>query len=165
MGHFVSSTREREKMDSNIAVERKNVGDQVKGVWQCSKRRNSNNRHLVDLHYKSANFVLAMLGFNPSITHLAKTQCIIMSPEVGKTYLLKCTPNEDSNQPAHARSLIRVFVVGMKNFASLAIRKCAQWRFWSDCANAQADMNFRWAHFWWYVFRRYGSYSVQCSTL
>ena len=32
MGHFVSSTREREKMDSNIAVERKNVGDQVKGV-------------------------------------------------------------------------------------------------------------------------------------
>ena len=29
-----------------------------------------------------------------------------------------------------------------RNFASLTI-KCAQWRFWSDCANAQSDLNLR----------------------
>ena len=28
----------------------------------------------------------------------------------------------------------------------LGYPKCAQWRFWSDCANAQADLNLRWAH-------------------
>ena len=26
------------------------------------------------------------------------------------------------------------------------LSKFAQWRFWSDCANAQADLNLRWAH-------------------
>ena len=31
-----------------------------------------------------------------------------------KPYLLTCAPNEDSNQPAHPRSLIRVFVVRIK---------------------------------------------------
>ena len=35
-------------------------------------------------------------------------------PQCEKTYLLTCAPNEDSNQPAHPRSLIRVFVVRMK---------------------------------------------------
>ena len=28
----------------------------------------------------------------------------------------------------------------------LCLLKCVQWRFWSDCANAQADLNLRWAH-------------------
>ena len=32
-------------------------------------------------------------------------------PQRKKTYQLTCAPNEDSNQPAHPRSLIRVFVV------------------------------------------------------
>ena len=39
----------------------------------------------------------------------------------------------------------------------LGYPKCAQCRFWSDCANAQADLNLRNAHVWWYVFRRCGS--------
>ena len=39
-----------------------------------------------------------------------------------------------------------VFVVRIKNFTSLTVQKCAQWRFWSDCANAQAALNFHWAH-------------------
>ena len=28
----------------------------------------------------------------------------------------------------------------------LGYPKCAQWRFWSECADAQADLNLRWAH-------------------
>ena len=45
----------------------------------------------------------------------------------------------------YPRSLIRVFVVRMKKLCLLGYPKCAQWRFWSDCANAQSDLNLRWA--------------------
>ena len=74
-------------------------------------------------------------------------QCLISyEPQREKTYLVTCEPNEDSNQPAHPRCLIRVFVVRMKKLCILAYPKCGQWRFWSDCANAQADLNLRWPH-------------------
>ena len=53
--------------------------------------------------------------------------------------------NKDSNQPAHLRSLIRVFIVRMKKFCIFYYSKCAQWWFWSDCANAFADLNLGWA--------------------
>ena len=43
-----------------------------------------------------------------------------------ETYILTCTPNENSDQPAHPRSLIRVFFVCLKknpkNLVSLAIQ-------------------------------------------
>ena len=39
-----------------------------------------------------------------------------------KSYLLLCAPNEDSDQPAHPRSLISVFVVHMRNPAALAFQ-------------------------------------------
>ena len=45
-----------------------------------------------------------------------------------------------------SRSLIRVFVVRLKKRNILSYPKERQWRFWSDCANAQADLNLRWAH-------------------
>ena len=47
---------------------------------------------------------------------------------------------------AHPRCLIRVFIVRTKKLCILGYPKCAQWRFWSDCANAQSDLNLRWAH-------------------
>ena len=53
---------------------------------------------------------------------------------------------EDSNQLVHSRSLIRDIVVRMKKFCILGYPKCVQWRFWSDYANAQADLNLRLAH-------------------
>ena len=60
--------------------------------------------------------------------------------------LLNRALNEDSNQSAHLRILIRVFVVRIKKVGILCYPKRAQWRFWSDCANAQSDLNLRWAH-------------------
>ena len=63
-----------------------------------------------------------------------------------ETYLRRCAPIEDSNQPAHPRSLIKVFVVRMKKFCVLCYPKCAQLRFLLGCANAQADLNLYWAH-------------------
>ena len=62
-------------------------------------------------------------------------------PQWEETYLLTCPPNRGSNQPAHPRRLIRIFVVHTKKLC-----KRDQWRFWSDCANAQSDLNLRWAH-------------------
>ena len=59
---------------------------------------------------------------------------------------LKCAPSKDSDQPAHSHSRIRVFVICRKNHCILGYPKCAQRRFWSGCANAQADLNLRWAH-------------------
>ena len=62
-----------------------------------------------------------------------------------KTYLLVCAPNDASNQPAPPRSLIRGFFVRLKKLCIRGYTKCVQWRFWSDCANAQSDLNLHWA--------------------
>ena len=37
-------------------------------------------------------------------------------------YLLACAPNEDSNQPAHLRSLISLVLSAWENFESLAVQ-------------------------------------------
>ena len=47
-----------------------------------------------------------------------------------ETYLRICAPKEDTNQPTHPCSLIRVFFVRMKKFCIL-------------CVNAQAGLNLR----------------------
>ena len=56
-----------------------------------------------------------------------------------------CAPREDSDQPGHPPSLIRVFAVRMKK-AWLSYPLSAQRRLWSDWADAQADLSLRWAH-------------------
>ena len=58
----------------------------------------------------------------------------------------ECAPSEDSDQPGHPPSLIRVFAVRMKKARVLSYPLSAQWRLWSDWADAQADLSLRWAH-------------------
>ena len=58
----------------------------------------------------------------------------------------ECAPSEDSNQPGHLPSLIRVFAVRMKKAWVLSYSLSAQRILWSDWANAQADLSLRWAH-------------------
>ena len=58
----------------------------------------------------------------------------------------ECAPSEDSDQPGHPPSLIRVFAVCMKKAWALGYPLSAQWRLWSDWADAQADLSPRWAH-------------------
>ena len=82
----------------------------------------------------------------------------IIEPQRQKTYLLACSPNENTNQPAHPRGPIRLFVVRMKKKFHLwltkmrpvkiliRLRECAVW-----------SESSRGAHFWWYVFVRCGS--------
>ena len=61
-------------------------------------------------------------------------------------------PSEDSGQPGHPPSLIRVFAVRMKKAWVLSYPLSAQRRLWSDWADAQADLSLRWAHmpFCWF---------------
>ena len=57
-----------------------------------------------------------------------------------------CAPSEDSDQPAHARSLIRIFTRRFLDSQGCKVSSRWQRRLWSDCADAQADLRFRWAH-------------------
>ena len=57
-----------------------------------------------------------------------------------------CTPSEDSDQPGHLPSLIRVFAVHIRKCWVLSYPLSAQQRLWSDWADAQADLSLRWAH-------------------
>ena len=57
-----------------------------------------------------------------------------------------CVPSEDSDQPGHPPSLIRVSAVRMKKSWVLSYPLSEQRRLWSDWADAQADLSLRWAH-------------------
>ena len=57
-----------------------------------------------------------------------------------------CAPSEDSDQPGHPPSLIRVFTVRMKKAWVLSYPLSAQRRLWSDLADAQADLSLHWEH-------------------
>ena len=64
-----------------------------------------------------------------------------------------CAASEDTDQPGHPPSLIRVFAVRMKEDWVLNYPMSAQRRFWSDWEDAQADLSLRWAHMpfrWFY---------------
>ena len=56
-----------------------------------------------------------------------------------KTNKMICAPSEDSDQPWHLPSLIRVFAVIMKKSWVLSYLLSAQRRLWSDWADGRAD--------------------------
>ena len=77
-------------------------------------------------------------------------------PPHEKTNKMACAPSEDSDQPGHPPSLIRVFTVRMKKAWVLSFPLSAQQRLWSDWADVQAVLSLRWAHmsFVGFVMRR-----------
>ena len=79
-----------------------------------------------------------------------------IEPPHDKTNKMACAPIEDSDQPGHPPSLIRVFDVRMKKAWVLSYPLSAWRRLWSDWADAQADLSLRWAysHFVGFVVRR-----------
>ena len=60
-------------------------------------------------------------------------------PPHDKTSKMAGAPSEDSYQPWHPPSLIRVFAVRMKKASVLSYTLSARRRLWSDWADAQAD--------------------------
>ena len=73
-------------------------------------------------------------------------------PPHDKTNKMAYAPSKGSDQPGHPPSLIRVLAVRMKKHWTLNYLLSAQWRLWSDWADAQADLSFCWVHmpFWWF---------------
>ena len=61
---------------------------------------------------------------------------------------MACAASEDSDQPGHPPSLIRVFAARMKKHwdISYMYTLSAQRRLRSNWADAQADLRLRWAH-------------------
>ena len=53
-------------------------------------------------------------------------------------------PSEDSDQPGHPPSLIRVFAVRSIGTWGPNVSSCVQRKLWSDWADAQADLCLRW---------------------
>ena len=62
---------------------------------------------------------------------------VIFEPPQDKTNKMVCAPSEDSDQPRHPPSLIRVFTVHMKKPWFLSYLLSTQRRFLSDWADAQ----------------------------
>ena len=58
-----------------------------------------------------------------------------------KTNKMACALSKDSDQPGQPSSLIRIFAVRMKKASVLSYPLRAQWRLWSDWADAQADLS------------------------
>ena len=81
---------------------------------------------------------------------------ILYEPPHDKTNKMAYAPSEDSEQPGHLPSLIRVFAVRMKKAWVLSYSLSTQRRLWSDWVDAQADLSLRWAHdhFVCFVMRR-----------
>ena len=58
----------------------------------------------------------------------------------------ECAPSEDSDQPGHQPSLIRVFAVHLMCSYGPKLSSCGQRILWSDWVDAHADLSLRWAH-------------------
>ena len=78
-------------------------------------------------------------------------------PPRDKNNKMACAPSEDSDQPGHLPSLIRVFAVRMRKAWVLKYPLSAQRKLWSDLADAQADLSLRWAHSHFFVLSCRGS--------
>ena len=70
----------------------------------------------------------------------------LLEPQRQTTSLRTCAPSEDSDQPAHWRSLIRIFSGCILNRQWCSSSSCGQRRLWSDCADAQSDLCLRLAY-------------------
>ena len=75
-----------------------------------------------------------------------------IEPPHDKPNKMACAPSEDSDQPGHPPSLIRVSSVRSMGSWGPKLSSCGQRRCWSDWMDAQADLSLRWAHmpFCWF---------------
>ena len=75
-----------------------------------------------------------------------------IEPRHDKTNKMICAPSEDSDQPGHPPSLIRVSAVRLKQNWVLSYPLSAQRRLCSHSADAKADLSLRWTQksFCWF---------------
>ena len=80
-------------------------------------------------------------GRHGPLTNLLDTTT---EPAHDKTNKMACAPSEDSDQPGHPPSLIRVFAV--RSIAKDPSYLHADSEDWSEWVDAQADLNLRWTN-------------------
>ena len=81
----------------------------------------------------------------PPPPHLPSKNAILYASRLQTTFLRECPPSKASHQPAHSRSLTRIFsgafwIVKNANFLH------ADNEDWSDCADVRADLSLCWAY-------------------
>ena len=84
--------------------------------------------------------------FLAPVSHMEILVCKINWATSWQNQQNDCAPSEDSDQPGHQPSLIRVFPVHIKKAWVLSYALSTLRRLWSDWADAQADLSLRWAH-------------------
>ena len=84
--------------------------------------------------------------FIPHLLVILSNTCQSTGSTKWRNQQFGCAPCEDSDQPGHLTSLIRVFAVCMKKPWVLSYPLRAQQRLWSDWVDAQADLSLRWVH-------------------
>ena len=62
------------------------------------------------------------------------------------SYKIACAPSEESDQPAHLRSLTKVFTEHSVSSQGSTASSATQRKLESTCTSAQADPSLRWAH-------------------
>ena len=82
-------------------------------------------------------------GMPKQVKHKRK---LSIKPAHDKTYHKTCVTSKDSGQPVNPPSIARVLVYLSSHSLEAAEGPCDQRRLWSDCADAQADLNLRWSH-------------------
>ena len=99
---------------------------------------------------KSSDFLLLSVQISLSFVHQFCNKIIELPHD--KTNKMICAPSEDSDQPGHSPSLIRVFAVCSVGSWGPNVSSCGQRRLWSDWADAQADRSVHWAQrsFCWF---------------
>ena len=86
-------------------------------------------------------------NFNSVLRFINKTNFILSWVEHEKKFynLGPCVTIKDSEQTAHPFSMARVLVYPSLDSPEAVEGTCEQWRPWSDCADAQANLSLRWS--------------------
>ena len=86
-------------------------------------------------------FTLPLLCYYGHLLILGTSETYSYKPGHNISYKIACVPSEDSDQPAHPRSLIRVFTGHSLGSQGSKASSGGQRRLWSDCADVQADLS------------------------
>ena len=90
---------------------------------------------------------LEQFSMVPKVFKPLKFDCNdIFKPAYDKTYNEICVTSKDSDQPVHPPSMARVLVHPSMDSPEAVEGTCDQWRLWSDCVDAQADLSLRWPY-------------------
>ena len=145
-GHFVSSPREREKRDR-----RESRGDEREGQGRKRNRKESEETEEIKTfpstltHYKDSRPCPTVSQYQLDAPVMKDTQHLCTTrpppdPDISrkfrKTYLRTCAPSEDSDQPAHSRSVIIIFAGRILERQGCKFSSCRQIRLirMRDCA-------------------------------